>query len=78
MKLSHQKLTLEQSLLAMILDELHFQSWTHSKDAQKGRPYKEKSVYKSLMGEYKAEKDDLETFSTVEQYEAYMSRFNEE
>lgn len=78
MKLSGQVLTVEQSLLAMILDELRFQSWTYSKDAHKGGSYKGKSVYKTLCGENEEDnsksigKNDLVSFATVEEYEAYV------
>lgn len=77
MKLSGQVLTIEQTLLAMLVDELRFQSWTHSKDAHKGRPYKAKSVYKALNGEYKKDKEDLMSFESIEEFEQYMARFEE-
>lgn len=77
MKLSGQVLTIEQTLLAMMVDELRFQSWTHSKEAHKGKPYKAKSVYKALIGEYKTDKEDLQSFETIEEFEAYMARFEE-
>lgn len=77
MKLSKQKLTLEETLLAMILDELRFLSWTKTKDAKKGKSYKGKSVVKALNGEYKKENDDLMSFETVEEFEAYMAQFEE-
>lgn len=59
---------------AMIADNLKFLSWTKTKDAKHGR-YKEKSILKALRGEYKDEKDDLVSFATIEEFEAYMNRF---
>lgn len=74
-KLSNNKLTLEQTLLAMQVDALRYLCWTKSKDAHKGRPYKEKSIVKVLNKEYEKDKDELEVFETIEEYENYMSRF---
>lgn len=64
--------TIEQIMLAHIADNLRFISWTKTKNA-KGK-YNEKSFVKILNGEYKKESDDeLVSFATVEEYEAYMS-----
>lgn len=48
MKLADSKLSLEQALLARIVDENSFQSWTKTKDAQKKRN-RPKSVFDMLM-----------------------------
>lgn len=77
MKMSGQKISLEQTIQAMILDELRFQSWTHSKDAHKGRPYNGKSTVKALNGEYTKDKDELMSFKTIEEYERYIAQFEE-
>lgn len=75
MKLSNSYITLEQTMLAMQVDALRYLCWTKSKDAHKGRPYKEKSIVKVLNKEYEKDKDELEVFETIEEYENYMSRF---
>lgn len=75
MRISESKLSVEQILLAMIVDNLNFQSWTYTKDARKGKTYKEKSVLKTLNGEYEEKKDDLISFETAEEFEQYMSQF---
>lgn len=74
-KISDTKLTLEETLLAMILDGINFICWTYTKEAKKGRPYSKKSVLKLLNGEYDKEKDDLEIFKTIEEFEEYMNQF---
>lgn len=77
MKLSGNRITLEQMLMAIMADNLKFLSWTKTKDAKKG-VYKEKSILKALMGEYDHENDNLVSFKTVEEYEAYMKQFIKE
>lgn len=74
MKLADTRLTLDQMLLAMIVDNLNFLSWTKTKSAQKGK-YNQKSLFKRLMGEDKENKDDLISFATPEEYEEYMKQF---
>ena len=66
-KISGQKLTIEQSLLAFILDDLNLILWSKSKR----RGAKPKSIYKKLTEE-KARKDELRSFDTPEDYEAWM------
>lgn len=63
-------------MLAVIADRLNFIAWSKTKDAQKGRKYKEKSFYEILTQKEKP-KDDLMLFDTVEEYEEYMRRRNE-
>lgn len=74
MKMSGAKITLEQMMMAIIADNLQFLSWTKTKDAQHGK-YKNKSILKTLNGEYEKEKDELISFKTVEEYEEYMKQF---
>lgn len=76
MELSGNKFTIDQLMQAMVVDSLRFLAWSKTKDAQKGHKYKAKSMVKALNGEYDHEHDDLATFDTIEQYEAYMRRFN--
>lgn len=68
MFLSNQKITLEQSLLAIIADNLQFLAWTKTKDAEKGynRP---ESILDALR--HAGEKDDSEivAFDDLESFE---------
>ena len=66
-KISGQKLTIEQSLLAFILDDLNLILWSRSKR----RGSKPKSVYKKLTDETN-KKNELKSFDTPEEYEAWM------
>lgn len=75
-KYSKSKISVEQTLLAMMVDDLNFIAWTKTKDAKHGK-YKQKSVLKILQGEYDKEKDDLQSFKTIEEYEDYMKQFIE-
>lgn len=74
-EISNTKLTLEETILAMILDGINFICWTYTKEAKKGRPYGKKSIFKLLNGEYDKDKDDLESFKTIEEFEEYMKSF---
>ena len=60
--------------MAMMVDNLNFIAWSKTKDAKHGR-YKQKSILKTLMGEYDKKKDDLEVFETIEEFEEYMNGF---
>lgn len=70
MNISENKLTFEQMLLASAVDNLAFLSWTKTKDAQKNRN-RPKSIMQSILDN--EHKDELKTFSTIEEYEKYMS-----
>ena len=70
-KISKAKLTLEQSLFAMIADELNILIWQNSKDGSKGRN-KPESIYKKLMG-LDQKKDDLRSFNSPEEFERWYS-----
>lgn len=71
-KISGQKLTLEQSLLALILDDFNLLLWSRSK--RKGsRP---KSIYKMLT-EDKKQKDDLMSFKSTEDFDKWLKRKQE-
>lgn len=74
MKIADTKLTTEQMLSAMIVDDLNFIAWTKTKDAKHGR-FKQKSILKTLLGEYKKQKDDLVSFASIEEYEEHMKQF---
>lgn len=72
MKISNQKLTLEQSLLALILDDLNLFLWSR----QKHRGAKPKSIFKDLTEEKKP-KDELMRFETVEEFNKWLMRKQE-
>lgn len=65
-RISNQKLTLEEFLLARIADELRFQSWAGSKDGRKNRN-RPKSLLEQLVGT--AKKEEYATFETMEEFE---------
>lgn len=74
MKITGGKLSIDQMLSAMTVDNLSFLAWTKTKDAQHGR-YKQKSILKTLLGEYDKPKDELMSFETIEAYEEHMKQF---
>lgn len=58
-------------LMAAIVDNLQFISWTKTKAAQKGNN-KPKSVFNKLMGfDKKNTKDELMSFSSPEEFELW-------
>lgn len=70
MKLSGDKITTTEWLLARIADELRDQSWAKSRDGQKGRN-KPKHILDHLLGLDK--KDEYDTFSTMEEFEKWWA-----
>lgn len=72
MKLSGQKLTLEQSLLALLLDDFNLFLWSR----QKHRGARPKSVFKELTEEKKP-KDELMSFDSPEAFEAWKRKKRE-
>ena len=69
-KLAGCKLTLEQTLTALMLDNLRFILWTKTKDALKGRN-KPESIYKKLAGLEKKPREELETFDSPEAFDEW-------
>ena len=69
--LAGQKLTLEQTLLAMILDGVNFLCWAKTKSATKGRN-KPKSVLDLLN---KNPEREYESFSTEDELMNYLNSF---
>lgn len=69
-KLAGQKLTFNQLINTLMLDDLNLNLWTKTKDATKGRN-KPKSLYKMLMGLDKEKKEELRVFGSAEEYEAW-------
>lgn len=64
MKLSNGKITLNQTLLARMVDELTFQSWAQTKDGQKNRNRPE-SVLKALTED---KEEPVVSFVTAEEF----------
>lgn len=66
-KMSGQKNTTEQILLAGILDRLSWIAWTKTKDAQKGynRPA---SVLEKMLGETISQQNQFEVYETGEDF----------
>lgn len=72
MKMSGQKLTIDQTLLALIFDDLNLMLWSRNKR----RGSKPKSAYKLLTEEPKP-KDELMKFKDIESFEKwYRSTHN--
>lgn len=69
-KLSGAKLTLEQSLLALLVDGVNIQIWQRTKDGSKGKN-KPESLYKKLMGLNSVQKEELKSFKTIDDYERW-------
>lgn len=65
MEISGSKITLEQSLLAHMADDLSFQSWAKTKDGQKNRN-RPNSILKTLLED---KKDEMEAFMTPEDFD---------
>lgn len=76
MHIANAKLTIEQTMTAIIADSLRFIAWTKTKESKHGK-YKEKSILKILNGEYDIKKDDLMSFESVEEFEEYMKQFED-
>lgn len=65
MHIAGSKITLEQTLLARMTDELSFQSWAKTKDGQKNRN-RPPSVLKSLLED---KEEEVESFRTSEDFD---------
>lgn len=76
MHISETKITVEQTLWAIMADALQFIAWSKTTEAKHGK-YKNKSILKILRGEYEEEKDDLMSFESIEEYLDYMSQFED-
>lgn len=69
-KISKQKLTIDEMLLALIVDGINILIWQKTKDGTKGRN-KPESVFKKLMDLDKKKKDELQSFTSVDDFEAW-------
>jgi len=73
-KLSKNNITLEQSLLALIVDGVITLVWQNTKDGAKNRNHPE-SVFNRLTKANEKPSDDLESFESVDDFNAwYMSK----
>ena len=57
-------------LLSLIVDGINTLIWQRTKDGSKGRN-KPESLYKKLLGLDKKAKDELETFTDVDDFEKW-------
>lgn len=71
MKLSEMDISTNNMLMASILDELRFLSWTKTEDAEKNQN-RPKSVLKILMGQ--EEHSGNETYESAEDFERARNR----
>ena len=74
-KLSENKLTLEQSLMALLVDAVRINNWLHTKDAPKKRNMPP-SIYKQLMGLEKPKETtyELRHFDSIEEFQEWHRR----
>ena len=73
-KIINRKLTLTESLQAIMIDKLSILIWQKTKDGAKGRNIPE-SIYRKLEGLEKKPKDELQSFRTEEEFmEWYNSK----
>ena len=72
MKLSKSNLTIDQAMLALILDGINLLIWSRSKK----HGSKPKSVYK-LLTEEKKPKDELKAFRTAEDFDSWLKQKQE-
>lgn len=77
-KITGQTLTLEQVLLAGIVDNLKILCWMSTKDALKGRNFPDSLLDILMKGNTKSEDNDLMDFATPEEYEAWRRKKEEE
>lgn len=69
MKFAGQKVNIDTLLLALTVDKLAMLYWTKTKDAEKGRN-RPASLFEVLSGKEKEPEADLETFESIEEFEA--------
>ena len=73
-KIINKKLTLAESLQAIMIDKLSILIWQKTKDGAKGRNMPD-SLYRKLEGLDKDAKDELQSFATEEEFlEWYNSK----
>lgn len=72
-KLSGSPITLSEQLQALTVDALYLRLWQNTKDGKHNRN-KPKSLYRKLMKLDEKKKEELERFTTPEEYEAWRRR----
>lgn len=77
-KITGCKLTLEQMLMASMVDNLQFISWTKTKAAQKGHSRPESVLNKLLGSGKKNPNDELMSFESPAEYEEWRRKKREE
>ncbi len=74
MKLAGERLTTDQTLLAIIADDLNFLAWTKTKEAGNGGRFRQKSILKTLRGEEEQRpNEELVSFSSPEDLKRYLN-----
>ena len=73
LKMANWKLTVEQTILSIMADKLSILAWQNTKDGHKGKNVPE-SVLKKLAGLDEKQKDELETFKTVDDFQKWYER----
>lgn len=73
LKMSNEKVSLQNYLLASIMDRLSLLVWFQTKDGQDGKNRPLMMVDALLGNEIEAE-SDLESFESIDDYEAYRNR----
>lgn len=71
-RLAGMKLTLTESLLALLVDGVNLLVWQNTKDGAKGR-HRPESIFKKLTEE-KKKRDDVEVFEDSEAFEAWYQK----
>lgn len=71
-RVSEVPINLNQMLMALMVDNLQFLSWSKTKSAQRNQN-KPDSIYRKLMKLDEKQKDDLMSFENPEDFEAYMN-----
>lgn len=69
-KIANAKLTLQETMLAIMIDKLSILIWQKTKDGVKGRNIP-KSVYRKLEGLDEKPKDELQKFESRESFEKW-------
>ena len=70
MHLSKSKLTMDQTLKVLMVDNLRILVWQKTKSGQKGRR-RPKALLEQILGKQKKNKDELEKFSSIEAFERW-------
>lgn len=69
-RISKQKYSLTEMLMFLLIDGVNILIWQRSKDGSKGRN-KPESLYQKMLGIDKKAKDELEAFTSVDDFEKW-------